>query len=495
MLLTGILTISAFLLIARGATKQERSPVLMATGILLLVGSAIGHFFAYSSLFSAITALSAEVGVGLFFVAGFLSRHNRPARPIFFVGSISLVLCVILLGVGRFFLPADGGQETVTLLVELGPDDSINEINSILEQFDARYERAFPDISLAMDIDLSQVYIVSTTSENELRLRQTLEGDVENVDHVEVNEAVGLYEPVSKRSVNVDIDGVLENDPLVNRQWALEAIDAHKAHEYLQSVEPVRKAKVAIVDTGVDGSHEDIRSVFATSPGNVDLHGHGSHCAGLAGAVTNNAVGIASLNWEGKFVEVTAYKALNDQGMGTIESIAQSVLDASRDGADVISMSLGGKSPTAPKTIADAIRFAIRNDAVVIVSAGNSNEDAKYHMPSNVAGVIVVSAVDEELRKATFSNTNTSLARPIAAPGVNILSLQPNGRYVEMSGTSMSTPIVSGLVGVMRSLNPDITAEQVYNVLRESGKTLKDSNSIGRLVNASSAIEAAVAGR
>lgn len=495
MLLTGILTISAFLLIARGATKRERSPILMATGILLLAGSAIGHFFAYSSLLPAITALTAEIGVGLFFVAGFLSRHNRPARPIFFVGSISLAVCVILLGIGRFSLSTDESHESVTLLVELGPDDSIDEIEEILEQFGAGYERAFPAITLTMDIDLSQVYIVSTTTDNELRLRRALEADVENVDHVEVNEPVGLYEPISERSVDIDIEGVLENDPLVNRQWALQAIDAHKAHEYLKTVEPVRKAKVAIIDTGVDGGHEDIRSVFVSSPGNIDVHGHGSHCAGLAGAVTNNAIGIASLNWEGKYIEVTAYKALNDQGMGTIESIAQAVLDAVRDDADVISISLGGKSPEAPKTIADAIRFAIRNDAVVVVSAGNSNEDARYHMPSNVEGVIVVSAVDQELRKASFSNTNTSLARPITAPGVNILSLQPGGRYIEMSGTSMSTPIVSGLVGVMRSLNPELNAEQVYNVLQETGKTLKDSRSIGRMINASSAIEAAVAMR
>lgn len=490
MLLTGVLTVTSFILIAQGATKPERSAKLMAAGIILLAGSAFGHIVAYESLYSAVTALSAEVGVGLFFVSGFLAARQRPARSLFLVGSGALFLSVLLLGIGRFVLVGEAMESQISLLVELGPDDSIDEIAGTLSRFGARHERAFPNITLAMDIDLSQVYLVHV-AESDLRLlMRALEADVENVDHIEINDQIRLYKPIDARNVTINTTEVLENDPLVKRQWALEAIGAHEAHRFLKNVKPVRKAVVAIIDTGVDGSHEDIRSAFVSSPGSEDRHGHGSHCAGLAGAVTNNELGIASLNWEGKFIEVTGYKALNDLGSGTIESIAQAVLDATRDGADVISMSLGGKSPEAPKTIADAIRFALKNNAIVVVSAGNSNEDARYHMPSNVDGVIVVSAVDESLRKASFSNTNTSLARPIAAPGVNILSLKPDGQYVEMSGTSMSTPIVSGLIGIMRSLNPELKADQIYQILRDTGQILRESSSIGRMINASSALSA-----
>jgi thermitase len=325
-------------------------------------------------------------------------------------------------------------------------------------------------------------------------LIKALSADAENVDFVDVNRAFGLEEPIVTEPLDYRAGAVMENDPLVAQQWGLEAIDAHDAHRELVDVDPVRRARVAIVDTGVDAGHEDIVSVFTSSPGGTDLHGHGSHCAGLAGAVTNNGLGIASLNWEGKFVEVSGYKALGDNGMGTIESIAQAVLDATRDDADVISMSLGGKSPTAPKTIVDAIEYALSQGAIVVVSAGNSNEDAIDHMPSNVPGVIVVSAVDENLRKATFSNTNTSLERPIAAPGVNILSLRARGGYVRMSGTSMSTPIVSGLVGVMRSIDPSLSAADVYDILRDTGRDLEESAQIGKLVNASAAINAVQAG-
>ena len=403
---------------------------------------------------------------------------------------------MILFAVGNFLFSDESLTDSETsLLVELGPDDTIEELASTLAYHGAAAEKAFPAFTLDMDTDLAQVYIVTVPAANARALKRELSLDTENVDHYELNDQVSVYDPIVSESGSFDGETVAEDDPLVGNQWALDAIDAHKAHEFLKNAEPARKAMVAIVDTGVDGRHEDIRSVFTDSPGNVDVHGHGSHCAGIAGAVTNNKIGMASLNWEGKFLDVTGYKALNDRGMGTIESIAQAVLDASRDGADVISMSLGGKAPVAPKTISDAIRYALKNGAVVIVSAGNSNEDAKYHMPSNVDGVIVVSAVDESLRKASFSNTNASLKRPIAAPGVNILSLKPGGEYVQMSGTSMSTPVVSGLVGIMRSLNPDLTADEAYAILKDTGKTLQDSRSIGIMVNANDAIASVVSGR
>jgi len=152
---------------------------------------------------------------------------------------------------------------------------------------------------------------------------------------------------------------------------------------------------------------------------------------------------------------------------------------------------LGAKTQT-PKVISDAIAFARRENVIVLASAGNSDEDAIDHMPSSVEGVIVVSAVDENLDKAKFSNTNTSLARPITAPGVNILSLKTGGGYVSMSGTSMSTPVVSGIVGMMRAMNPDITDDQVWDILQSTGRDVKDTQRIGKLVDAEAAIQQAM---
>ena len=460
----------------------------MVFGIGILVVSVLGHTLAFTNAYNAVTALTAEFGVGLFLLAGLLSRHNKSARPFFYLGAISLLACVLLIGLGRFIRTDSTEGRNATLLVELGPDDLIEELSNTLSKFDARAEKAFPAFTLDMDEDLAQVFLISINSGRAESLMEALIADVENVDYVDVNWTIGLEEPIVTQPVAATDQTVLENDPLVSEQWGLNAIQGHDAHAQLKDLTPSRKARVAIVDTGVDARHEDISAVFDTSPGNSDVHGHGSHCAGLAGAVTNNSLGIASLNWEGNFVDVTGYKALNDQGFGTVESIAQAILDATRDGADVISMSLGSKSPIAPKTIVDAIDYAQKKNAIVVVSAGNSNEDAIDHMPSNIPGVIVVSAVDESLRKASFSNTNTSLARPIAAPGVNILSLRSKGGYVRMSGTSMSTPIVSGLVGVMRSLSPDLSADAAYQILQDTGRDIADTRRVGRLINASEAI-------
>ena len=206
--------------------------------------------------------------------------------------------------------------------------------------------------------------------------------------------------------------------------------------------------------------------------------------------MTNNGIGVASLNWEGRFVEVTAFAALDATGSGTLEQMTQAVLDAARDGADVISMSLGSVAPFPPKPIVDAIRFAQRRGAIVMASAGNSNEDAATHFPSNIDGVIAVAALDQQLRKAKFSNTIGSLARPIAAPGVDILSLKAGGGYKPLSGTSMATPVVAGLLGVMRSLDPALSAEDAYRILHDTGTTVDETADVGRLINAEAALQA-----
>lgn len=491
MLLTGLITVAAFILIGRGASAAERKPLPMAAGFVLLAVSLGLHVINHETVLLSITALSAEAGIGLWILAGMLSKAGRPAKPIFTLGALTLAIAVILIASGKI----RSAIEVETILVELGPDDRIEEVEHILERHDALAERAYPEVTLAEDADLAQVFLVTVPVDRTEQLMEELSADRENVDHTEVNRLLDMIHPVdSAPGVTKQTGAVLENDPLVGRQWALGAINGHEAHALLKDATPARRAVVAILDTGVDSRHEDLNGSWKSGPADLDRHGHGSHCAGIAGAVTNNGIGIASLNWEGRFVDVTGYAALNEQGFGTIEMISQAIIDAVKDGVDVISMSLGDRSPTSPKSIRDAVEFALENDVIVIVSAGNANEDARDHMPSNIDGVIVVSAVDENLNKAKFSNTNTSLARPITAPGVNILSLRTDGGYVEMSGTSMSTPIVSGLVGVMRSFDPDLTDDDVYRILEETGSDVKDTRRIGRLIDAEAAIKAVMPG-
>jgi thermitase len=490
MLFTGFLTVSAFLLLGLGATRPARGALFMTGGALLVVVSAALHASYYAGFWPLLGQVSAEIGIGSLLLAGLLRRAKRDARSWFGIGAGALLVTVLVFG-GQRLLTADhsGPAEGVfeSWLVELGEDDRIDEVTPILEAHGARWEQAFPTLSLVDDADLAQTWLLQVPASRAQDLATAMRADTENVDVVELNFEVHLEEPVVAGSSASPVNGLEENDPLAGEQWALDAIRGHEVHRMVMDMQPVRKARVAILDTGVDAAHEDVSSIFASSPATVDQHGHGSHCAGIAGAATNNGLGIASLNWEGRFIDIAGYQALNEQGFGSIEMIAQAIVDATQDGVDVISMSLGARAET-PNVIKDAIGFARRKGIIVVASAGNANEDAKDHMPSNVEGVIVVSAVDSNLRKAKFSNTNTSLARPIAAPGVDILSLKTGGGYVTMSGTSMSTPVVSGIIGMMRALDPDIDEETVWSILASTARTIPDSRRIGNLVDAEAAL-------
>jgi thermitase len=250
---------------------------------------------------------------------------------------------------------------------------------------------------------------------------------------------------------------------------------------------------VAILDTGVDGEHEDLSGVFGKSPGKGDRHGHGTHCAGIAGAATHNGKGIASLNWGGKLIEIRAYNALDADGSGSIENIAQAIIDAAEDRADVISLSLGGRSPIPPRVLSKAVEYANKRQAIVVVAAGNANQNAADYSPANVPGVICVAATAPDDSKAAFSNHTHSIGMAVSAPGMDILSLKTGGGYVAMSGTSMATPLVAGVIGAMRSLNPQLDTRTVYRILRSTGRTPGGTNPvIGPIVHAEAALAAAV---
>lgn len=491
-----ILTALGLTLMAWEATRTRRNPVLTLGGFLL-IGLGVGaRLLAGGPIISSIAGVLLDFGFGFLLAGAVLLARKASATAFVILGITGLALG----GAARLFVVA-GGETSQTqpayeqILIELGPDDHIDEVAPLLSKFGARFEQAFPTVSLEMDEDLAQVFLATIPVSSDRsaldRLRQLLLADSENVDFVELNRAVYLTPPpqVDRRSAATR-GRRLANDPLAESQWAIDAATIDGAHEILAKAEPSRKAIVAILDTGVDARHEDITGAFFRSPAADDAHGHGTHCAGIAGASTNNSVGMASLNWEGRFIEVASYRALSSSGMGTVESIAQSVIDATADGADVISMSLGDYSPKPPRVIKEAIEFAQKRDVIVVAAAGNSNQDAAHHMPANIDGVIAVSAIDPGMRKASFSNTNTTLARPIAAPGVDILSLVPDGGYERKSGTSMATPLVAGLIGAMRALQPTLTAEEAYDILSTTGREVDDSSLIGRVIDAEKAVRA-----
>jgi len=311
------------------------------------------------------------------------------------------------------------------------------------------------------------------------------------VKYVEYNEVVNIpaevLVPTKKSGENLGV-----NDPEVGQQWGLEKMDLAAFHASLKNIKPKKKALIAILDTGVDANHEDIKGNYKSIKKKYDQDGnkHGTHCAGVAAAVTNNKKGVASLSPNGDFIEVTSIKVLAGFGGGTQAGIIAGMIEAADAGADVISMSLGGRSNEASKkAYSDAVEYCNKKGAIVIVAAGNSNINANQFAPANTPGVITVAAVDRDLKKASFSNTTNDIEMAVSAPGVEIHSTLPDNKYGALSGTSMSTPYVAGLVGIMKSINSDLTTKEAFEILNDSGTATKDVKQIGRLIQPKKAVE------
>ncbi len=254
------------------------------------------------------------------------------------------------------------------------------------------------------------------------------------------------------------------NDPRFGEQWGLHNtgqsggtadadIDAPEAWDTTAGSGTIL---IAILDTGIDQSHEDLKAKLA---GNVnfsssrtvdDRYGHGTHVAGIAAAVTNNRLGVAGTCPACKLLNV---KVLDDNGFGSWSAIANGIRWAADKGAKVINMSLGGYS--ASRTVEDAVNYAWGKGVVLVAAAGNDNTDSKLY-PAAYDNVIAVAATNNKDEKASFSNYGDWV--DIGAPGASILSTAPDHRnriwgrgvkYAYASGTSMATPFVAGVAGLV----------------------------------------------
>ena len=234
------------------------------------------------------------------------------------------------------------------------------------------------------------------------------------------------------------------------------------------------KVIVAVVDTGINYNHEDLKDNmwtnetdgshgydFVNNDNNpMDDHGHGTHCAGTIGAVGNNGKGVVGMAWD---VSLMAVKVMDAEGQGASSTILQGMLYAADNGANIISMSLGGVEVSLAER--DVIR-SISDNVTVVVAAGNegSDNDRIYKSPANIVSknLISIAAIDKDNKLAYFSNYGLHNV-DVASPGVNILSAShdDNSGYLTMSGTSMAAPHVAGIAASVWSVNNNLTGEAV----------------------------------
>jgi subtilisin family serine protease len=261
--------------------------------------------------------------------------------------------------------------------------------------------------------------------------------------------------------------------------------DTYYANQYAPKITGCEKAwdlttgsgsvTVAVIDTGINGSHEELASrVIAgynfisnsviNAGANSDDNGHGSHVAGIIGAVGNNSKGIAGVAWQIKLMPVKIFD--KDGKNGTISRIVSGIIWAANNGANVINMSLGGTDYS--QMMADAVNYAVITKKItVVVSMGNDGCNM-INYPAAYPGVIAVGSTNGHDNISTYSTTGSHIS--VSAPGENIYSLSysNNSGYVYMSGTSMASPFVAGSVALLLSKDNTLLPAEIKSILEDS---------------------------
>ncbi len=457
------------------------APMLMPMKVMVLardftVLAGIGFlfsFFKYNKLIAAGAVVVLSMAFGMFYLE--LLQDTIPNRRLLTIEN-------------------DSNAE---ILVEVKEGTNIGQIQNIIDNYNLTYERAFNNMSSPELTDLDDYYTVNIP-DNQLvhidkikaELRETIA-----IEYLENNEIVQLDD--SEGGIQKSAKKLIPNDEFIQNQWGFDLTGSGQLHAFLKenNIQPKKRALIAILDTGVDSEHEDLKANFKSinARHDTDKQAHGTHCAGIAAAVSYNNKGIASVISDNQFVQVSSIKVLNDYGRGTQQGIIKGILEAADNGADVISMSLGGaSSDSRQKAYEKAFDYARKKGAIVIAAAGNAGKNAKDFVPASVKGVIAVSAVNNQLNKAVFSNTVNDVKMGIAAPGVDIFSTIPENRYASFNGTSMACPHVAGLVGLMKSLKPDLTTQDAYNILNNTGIDTDMTNMTGKFIQADKAIKALI---
>jgi len=248
-------------------------------------------------------------------------------------------------------------------------------------------------------------------------------------------------------------------------QDRIEANGVNKIHSNYTG----KNIKIAVLDTGI-GPHVNLtiaKQQSFTQEGPEDNNGHGTHVAGIAKTVAPSA-------------QIYNAKVLNSQGSGTTSQIIAGINWAlnpdnnpeTDDGAHIISISFGGHFTETDGPLASAIKEAIQKGTIIIAAAGNCRQGCGgfygVTTPGNVKEVITVGAIDDSNDVASFSSGDTfeGYIKPdLTAPGVGITSTWLNNGYNTLSGTSMSTPFISGIVALLLNKNNSLTHEQVKQIL------------------------------
>ncbi len=358
------------------------------------------------------------------------------------------------------------------ILVQPKPGLSEEKLKQILSQHQAK----------AIDkISSLRVHIVSVPEQAEEAIVRALSNNP-NIDFAELD----MFQVPNETIVN---------DPQYSGSWHLPKIHS----SYAWDVSKADGIVIAILDSGVDSTHPDLKDKLvpgfnsvvtdtaypystSTEPG----HPHGTWVAGSVAATTNNGIGISSIAYNAKIMPI---RVSNDPtGWAYWSDIARGLTWAADHGAKVANISYEAYQSS---TIASSANYLLSKGGVTVCSAGNSGINPGY---TDVASIITVSATDSNDVKAGWSNYGNFV--DVSAPGVSILTTNPGGGFVNVNGTSFSSPITAGVIALIMSANPSLSPNDIELVLENSaykisGENFNEYYGNGR-VDAAAAVELAL---
>jgi subtilisin family serine protease len=306
------------------------------------------------------------------------------------------------------------------------------------------------------------------------------------------------------------------DDPRFSEQWSLRNTGQTGGHTgsdidtatAWQTTRGSRATVVAVIDSGIDFTHPDLANNEWTNsqPGpNGDLHGwdyitdtgvikdeqgHGTSIAGIIAAQGNNGTGISGVMWKASLMSL---RVLDNTGTGDIADAIEAIDYAVTHGAHVINLSWGTSEESA--ALKDAIKRALRRGVIVVCSAGNDGLDLDttpyYPAAFDLNDLIAVASTDNTDQLSTWSNYGRKHVA-VGVPGVNLLTTKMGGGYLNVTGTSASAPLVSGIAGLIKTLYPWAGSKDVAKALQSGGRkanSLKHKVSSGAIASAAGALD------
>jgi Subtilisin-like serine proteases len=261
------------------------------------------------------------------------------------------------------------------------------------------------------------------------------------------------------------------NDPLYSsQQWNINSLNVDKVWDTTKGSSQIM---IAVIDSGLEQTHPDFNNLTILNGYDYifddydlwDSTGHGTFVSGIIAASGNNNIGIAGIAWN---VKILPLHVMMSDGTAYNSDVAQAIYDAADVGANIINISMG--SQTNDSTVQNAVSYALSKGVLLVAAAGNDGDNTLEY-PAAYPGVISVGSTNRNDTRSSFSNYNSLI--DFVAPGEQITStIDPyfgnNNYYAIGSGTSFSAPHVTGIIALMKSVNINLTADNILNILKNS---------------------------